>query len=131
MKAKLGWGLIGASTIAREWMVDAINAQPDSQVVNIMSSSPVRAQQFARTHHIARHCTTLDEFLADPAIDVVYISTTNELHKEQTLAAAHALHELRVNLADQADGDGQFAQAFEAEVKRHRGRARVDWIRTG
>ena len=90
MKAKLGWGLIGASTIAREWMVDAINAQPDSQVVNIMSSSPVRAQQFAHTHHIARHCTALDEFLADPAIDVVYISTTNELHKEQTLAAAHA-----------------------------------------
>jgi 1,5-anhydro-D-fructose reductase (1,5-anhydro-D-mannitol-forming) len=28
--------------------------------------------------------------LADPAVDVVYISTTNELHREQTIAAARA-----------------------------------------
>ncbi|MEZ4708512.1 MAG: Gfo/Idh/MocA family oxidoreductase [Caldilineaceae bacterium] len=90
MNAKLGWGLIGASTIAHTWMVGAINTQPDSQVVSIMSSSPLRAQQFARTQQIAHHCTALDDLLADPAVDVVYISTTNELHKEQALAAARA-----------------------------------------
>ena len=28
MTAKPGWGLIGASTIAREWMIGAIRAQP-------------------------------------------------------------------------------------------------------
>ena len=32
------WGLIGASTIGREWMVPAIDAQPDSTVAAVASS---------------------------------------------------------------------------------------------
>ncbi|HUG63032.1 MAG TPA: gfo/Idh/MocA family oxidoreductase, partial [Methylomirabilota bacterium] len=31
------WGLIGASTIAREWMIGAFRAQPDGEVVAVMS----------------------------------------------------------------------------------------------
>ncbi len=33
----LGWGLIGASNIAREGMINAINNQPDSHVGGVMS----------------------------------------------------------------------------------------------
>ena len=43
----LGWGLIGASDIARTRMIDAIRAQPDSQVVAVMSSQIERAQRYA------------------------------------------------------------------------------------
>ena len=38
----LGWGLIGASTIAREWLIDAIRAQPGNQVAGVMSSDASR-----------------------------------------------------------------------------------------
>ena len=34
---QLGWGLIGASDIARTRMIEAIRAQPDSDVVAVMS----------------------------------------------------------------------------------------------
>ena len=34
--------------------------------------------------------SALDELLADPEIDAVYISTTNEFHRDQTIAAASA-----------------------------------------
>ena len=34
--------------------------------------------------------TSVDALLADPAVDAVYISTTNELHRDQVLAAAAA-----------------------------------------
>jgi len=34
--------------------------------------------------------TSLPALLADPRVDSVYVSTTNELHKAQTLAAAAA-----------------------------------------
>jgi 1,5-anhydro-D-fructose reductase (1,5-anhydro-D-mannitol-forming) len=87
---KLGWGLIGASDIARTRMVAAINAQPDSRVTAVMSSSAERAAAFAEQTGIAAAYSRLDDLLADPQVDVVYISTTNELHRDQTLAAARA-----------------------------------------
>src|SRR5919202_353275 len=84
-----GWGLIGASDIAATRMIPAIAAQPDSRVVAVMSSTRERARQFAHDHNIPRAYDRLEDILADPAVDVVYISTTNDRHKEQTLAAAH------------------------------------------
>jgi 1,5-anhydro-D-fructose reductase (1,5-anhydro-D-mannitol-forming) len=90
MQRSTGWGLIGASNIAREYMIEAIRAQAGHEVVAVASSSAERAAQFAQGHRIARACGSVADLLADPAVDVVYISTTNELHREQALAAAAA-----------------------------------------
>jgi 1,5-anhydro-D-fructose reductase (1,5-anhydro-D-mannitol-forming) len=84
------WGLIGASTIAREWMIGALRAQPDGEVVAVMSSSAERARTYARENGIARGYDDLDALLADETVDAVYISTTNEHHRAQTIAAARA-----------------------------------------
>jgi len=89
-QAKTGWGLIGASTIARQYMVQAIRAQAGHDVVAVMSSSAERAQAFAAEHRIESACDSLDVLLANPAVHVVYVSTTNELHRPQVLAAAKA-----------------------------------------
>jgi len=88
--AKTGWGLIGASTIARQYMVEAIRAQSGHDVVAVMSSSAERAKSFAVDNEIASAYDSLDALLADPAVQVVYVSTTNELHLPQVLAAAKA-----------------------------------------
>jgi 1,5-anhydro-D-fructose reductase (1,5-anhydro-D-mannitol-forming) len=90
MSREIGWGLIGASNIARQYMIDAIRAQPGNAVVAVASTSAERARSFAAEHGIAAGYTSVAELLADPAVDAVYISTTNELHREQTLAAARA-----------------------------------------
>jgi len=87
---QIGWGLIGASNIAREWMIGAIRSQPGNEVVAVMSTDPARAQQYAQANQIPKSYHAVDALLADPAIGAVYISTTNELHKAQTLAAAAA-----------------------------------------
>lgn len=98
--------MIGASTIAREYMIPAINAQPDSHVVAVMSRSRERGQAYAEANGIARAYDTVDGLLADPEVDVVYISTTNERHRDEALAAAaagkHVLCEkpLALNVAD-------------------------------
>ncbi len=89
-EGKLGWGIIGTSTIAREHLIPSIRAQDDSDVVAVMSSSPSRGEEFAASEQIPRSHETLDALLADPAVDAVYISTTNELHKDQTIRAAAA-----------------------------------------
>jgi 1,5-anhydro-D-fructose reductase (1,5-anhydro-D-mannitol-forming) len=107
--AKLGWGLVGASDIARTRMIEAINCQPDSQVMAVMSTQHERAQQLADEFGVLRAYDTLEALLADPAVNVVYISTTNERHRDQTLAAAragkHVLCEkpLALTLADARD----------------------------
>lgn len=83
------WGLIGASTIAKEWVIGAIRAAGD-EVVSVMSTSAGRGQAYAAENGIAKAVTDLDALVNDPAIDAVYISTTNELHRDQTLAAVRA-----------------------------------------
>jgi len=85
-----GWGLIGASNIARQYMIKAINAQPDAEVIGVASSSPERGAAFAAEQGLARHFDSLGAMLADPGIDCVYVSTTNEHHHNQTIAAARA-----------------------------------------
>jgi len=106
MTRKLGWGLVGASTIAREWVIDAIRAQPGNEVVAVMSRDAQRAAAYAAGQGIAAACSDINDLLADPAVDAVYISTTNELHAPQAIAAAragkHVLCEkpLAMNLAD-------------------------------
>ncbi|WP_280154197.1 Gfo/Idh/MocA family oxidoreductase [Piscinibacter sp. XHJ-5] len=89
-QSRTGWGLIGASTIARQWMVEAIRAQAGHEVVAVASSNAERARSFATELGIERSCDSVAALLADPGVQAVYISTTNELHREQVLAAAQA-----------------------------------------
>lgn len=71
-------------------MVAAIRAQPGHEVVAVSSGSMARAQSMAQEFGIARACDSVGALLADPAVDVVYISSTNDLHRTQALAAAAA-----------------------------------------
>ncbi|MCA1368844.1 Gfo/Idh/MocA family oxidoreductase [Bradyrhizobium sp. BRP14] len=83
------WGLIGASTIAREWVIGAIRAA-GGEVTSVMSSSAERGAAYAAENGIGKAVTNADELVGDPDVDAVYISTTNELHHDQALAAIRA-----------------------------------------
>lgn len=83
------WGLIGASTIAKEWVIGAIRAT-GGEIVSVMSTDAERGRAYADAQGITKSVTTLADLVNDPEIDAVYISTTNELHRDQALAAAKA-----------------------------------------
>jgi 1,5-anhydro-D-fructose reductase (1,5-anhydro-D-mannitol-forming) len=83
------WGLIGASTIAAQHVIGAIRSS-DSEVVAVASGDQARAQEFATTHGIRVACNHLDELLGRAEIDAVYISSTNEKHYAQAMAALQA-----------------------------------------
>jgi len=55
-----------------------------------MSSNVERAKIYAADNGIAHATPSLEELVSSPEIDAVYISTTNELHHDQVLAAAKA-----------------------------------------
>jgi 1,5-anhydro-D-fructose reductase (1,5-anhydro-D-mannitol-forming) len=84
------WGLAGASTIAAEHMIGALRTTPGASVGWVVSGSAEHADAYAVRHGIARSGTELAAMLGDPAIDAVYISSTNEKHLPQTLAAIAA-----------------------------------------
>jgi 1,5-anhydro-D-fructose reductase (1,5-anhydro-D-mannitol-forming) len=121
----IGWGLIGASTIAREWVIGAIRAQPGNEVVAVMSSDAERGRKFAADQKIPASGTDLTALLANPKVNAVYISTTNELHKAQTLAAAaagkHVLCEkpLALTVADAREMVGACAKAGVVMATNH------------
>ena len=101
----LRWALVGASTIAAEHMIDAFRTN-GGEAVAVMSTNADRAAQYAAKHNIAKSTTDLNALVEDKDMDAVYISTTNELHRDQVFAAAaagkHVLCEkpLALSLAD-------------------------------
>jgi 1,5-anhydro-D-fructose reductase (1,5-anhydro-D-mannitol-forming) len=92
-RAKCGgimrWALLGASTIAAEHMIGALKAAGQDLAV-VQSATLPRATDFARAHGIDAATTQLDAVCADPQIQAVYISSTNEKHHAQAMAAIAA-----------------------------------------
>jgi 1,5-anhydro-D-fructose reductase (1,5-anhydro-D-mannitol-forming) len=71
-------------------MIPAINGDPSSRVAGVASNDPDRARTFAQDTGVPRSYDSIDDLITDPEIDVVYISTNNEQHRDQTIAAANA-----------------------------------------
>lgn len=108
------WALIGASNIAREWMVGAIRAVGD-EVVAVVSGDMERAQAFAQANGIAHAGVNMSD-LSGWGVEAVYISSTNDKHEGQTLsAAAMGMHVLcEKPLATSLDAARRMVQACEA-----------------
>ena len=86
----IGWGLVGASAIASEWVAPAIAETPGHEVVAVLSSDAARGAAYAEANSIAQSYADARAFFADPRIEAVYVSTTNERHYRDTLEAAAA-----------------------------------------
>jgi 1,5-anhydro-D-fructose reductase (1,5-anhydro-D-mannitol-forming) len=86
----IGRGLIGASTITREWMVESIRGNGDSRTKRPSAETypALRPSQLRRAS--PPHTALWPSWLENPKIDVVYISSTNERHLYEALAAASA-----------------------------------------
>jgi 1,5-anhydro-D-fructose reductase (1,5-anhydro-D-mannitol-forming) len=83
------WGLVGASTIAEQHMIGALRAA-GQDIAAVASTSAARARDFAVLHGISHATDDLGAVLGDPSITAVYISSTNEKHCAQALAAIAA-----------------------------------------
>ena len=107
------WVLIGASNIAQQWVAPAIRAIGDD-IVGVISGDGARAKAFAEQHGIA-HASDAIEDMRHWGADAVYVSSTNEKHESQTLAAAAmGLHVLcEKPLATDVAAARRMAQACE------------------
>jgi 1,5-anhydro-D-fructose reductase (1,5-anhydro-D-mannitol-forming) len=89
--APLNWGLIGASDIAQTLMIPALRRM-NQGILGLASNNAHHAAEYAARNEIPSHNGdySLDGLLANPSIDAVYISSTNEHHLAHAEAAAAA-----------------------------------------
>lgn len=86
----LRWGIIGPGNIANSSMAPAINRDPNSDLVAVVSRDQDRADTFAQKHGARWAGTDYDAMLARDDVDAVLVTTPNALHAGQVVAAARA-----------------------------------------
>lgn len=86
--SRLGFGLLGTGLIA-PFHAKAVRAASGARLVAVADTDAARLAKFSADFEIPGY-SSLDEMLADPAIQVVNILTPNHLHAEAVLKAARA-----------------------------------------
>lgn len=86
---RMRWGLLAAGHIAEEFVASA-RVAASADIVAVASRDLTKAKAFARRHGIVRAHGSYAALLADPEVDVVYISTPHSSHAEWAVRAAEA-----------------------------------------
>jgi len=84
------WGVLGAGSVAQRRVMPALNANPGCRIQALMVRDPNRAAQLADQFGASRPYHRVEDLLADPQIDAVYVSSPVYLHCQHVLAAAAA-----------------------------------------
>ncbi len=87
--APLIWGLLGTARINRA-IIPPLRVSKNSLLLAVASRSAEKAAQYAASWSIPRYYGDYEALLADPEIDVIYISLPNNLHFEWSLRALQA-----------------------------------------
>lgn len=85
----LRWGLLGTGRINRA-LIAPLRISPRNRLAAVASRDADRARAYAAEWGIPRWFGSYEALLADPEIDVAYISLPNSLHAEWTIKAAQA-----------------------------------------
>lgn len=84
------WGILGCGDVAEKKSGPALCKAEGSELVAVMRRDRAKAEDFAARHGAKRAYGTVEELLADPEVDAVYIATPPHLHAEQTAQVAAA-----------------------------------------
>jgi 1,5-anhydro-D-fructose reductase (1,5-anhydro-D-mannitol-forming) len=83
------WALLGASDIAATRIIPAIRAH-GGHIHVVQSGSENWATVYAERHEIGVWTTSVDDAVGRDDVDAVYVSSHNENHRDQVIAAAEA-----------------------------------------
>lgn len=119
MERKVKWGIIAAGGIARRRTLPALPVE-NAEVVAVMDTNPEALAEITREFGIARAYGTVEELLADPDVEAVYVASPVCFHREQALqvlaAGRHLLLEKPIGL-DLAEARELCAAAEKTERK--------------
>lgn len=80
----IGWGIIGAGSIAQKFASD-LSLVKDARLVAVGSRSAAKAQAFAEKYNASKYYGSYEELIGDEEVDVVYVATPHSHHYENTM----------------------------------------------
>jgi len=81
------WGIIGCGDVCEIKSGPAFYKTKGSSLVAVMRRDAVKAEDFARRHHVARWYSDACQLIADPEVDAIYIATPPSSHAEYAISA--------------------------------------------
>ena len=87
---EIRWGIIGCGDVAERKGGPSLYHAEGSRLLAVMSRNLAKAKAFAHRHGAERIYDSVEQLLADPDIDAVYIATPVSLHCPYTIQAAEA-----------------------------------------
>lgn len=110
----LRWGIMGPGRIASAFATSLVR-HSDQRLAAVASRDGARARAFAEEFGIERAYAGYDTMLASPEVDVVYVATPHNFHRECALAALAAGKHVLVEkpLALNAEEGEEIARAAE------------------
>jgi len=79
MADHIRWGILGTGNIAKQFAT-GLQAVPDGDLVAVGSRSEASADAFGDKFDIARRHASYEALVADPDVDVIYVSTPHPFH---------------------------------------------------
>ncbi|MGD0477841.1 MAG: Gfo/Idh/MocA family oxidoreductase [Nitrososphaerales archaeon] len=87
---RINVALVGPGNYAKEILIPLLRSNSQFNLRWVISSSPLHSKQLAERYHFENHGTDYSEVLSDSKLDLVAITTPNNLHYQMVLDAANA-----------------------------------------
>ncbi len=117
---KVRWGVIGAGGIADRRTLPGMMLADNAELIAVMEINEELAEKLRVKYGAKRAYTDHKALLADPEVDVVYIASPVNCHKEQAIDAARAKKDILLEkpiCLDIADGEEVLRVCEEEGVK--------------
>ena len=85
----LRWGIIGGGEISRQFVLSS-RACPGATMSAVASRSLETAKSFADSYGVGSAYGNIEDMLASDDVDIVYVGTPDEMHKQHSLLAIEA-----------------------------------------
>lgn len=84
MASRIRWGILGTGSIARQFAT-GLQSVSDAEIVAVGSRNEDTAQAFAAEFNVPNAYDSYAALAADDAVDVVYVSSPHQAHKDDTI----------------------------------------------
>lgn len=84
------WGIIGAGNVCEKKSGPAFYKIDHSELVAIMRRDKYKAKDYAERHNVKKYYTDAESLINDPEVDIIYVATPPNTHKEYTIKVLQA-----------------------------------------